>query len=48
MKMAVEEVNAAGGIHGTKVEVIIGDDEGVPEKSTLVAQRMADDPAVLG
>ena len=48
VKMAVEELNAAGGLHGAKVEVIIGDDEGVPEKSTLVAQRMADDPAVLG
>ena len=27
---------------------MIGDDEGVPEKSTLVAQRMVDDPQVLG
>ena len=48
VKMAVEEVNAAGGLGGAKVDVVIGDDEGVPEKSTLVAQRMADDPAVLG
>jgi branched-chain amino acid transport system substrate-binding protein len=48
VKMAVEELNAAGGIGGVKVDVVIGDDEGVPEKSTLVAQRMADDPAVLG
>jgi branched-chain amino acid transport system substrate-binding protein len=48
VKMAVEEVNAAGGLGGVKVDAVIGDDEGVPEKSTLVAQRMADDPAVLG
>ncbi len=48
VRMAVEEVNAAGGLGGVKVDVVIGDDEGVPEKSTLVAQRMADDPAVLG
>jgi len=48
VKMAVEELNAAGGVQGVKVEVVIGDDEGVPEKSTLVAQRLADDPAVLG
>lgn len=48
VRMAVEEVNAAGGLGGAKVDVVIGDDEGVPEKSTLVAQRMADDPAVLG
>ena len=27
---------------------MIGDDEGVPEKSTLVAQRLVDDPAVVG
>ena len=48
VRMAVDEVNAAGGLGGVKVDVVIGDDEGVPEKSTLVAQRIADDSAVLG
>jgi branched-chain amino acid transport system substrate-binding protein len=48
VKMAVEELNAAGGIQGVKIETVIGDDEGVPEKSTLVAQRLADDPMVVG
>src|SRR5262249_4215190 len=48
VKMAVEEFNAAGGVGGVKVDIVIGDDEGVPEKSTLVAQRMADDAAMLG
>jgi branched-chain amino acid transport system substrate-binding protein len=48
VKMAIEEQNAAGGILGAKIEVVIGDDEGVPEKSTLVAQRLVDDPLVLG
>ena len=48
VKMAIEEQNAAGGILGAKVEAVIGDDEGLPEKSTLLAQRMVDDPQVLG
>ncbi|HWC04253.1 MAG TPA: branched-chain amino acid ABC transporter substrate-binding protein [Methylomirabilota bacterium] len=48
VKMAIEEQNAAGGILGAKVEAVIGDDEGVPEKSTLLAQRLVDDPLVLG
>ena len=48
VKMAIEEQNAAGGILGAKIEAVIGDDEGVPEKSTLLAQRLVDDPLVLG
>lgn len=48
VKMAIEEQNAAGGILGAKVEAVIGDDEGLPEKSTLLAQRLVDDPQVLG
>ena len=37
VRMAVDEQNAAGGLLGVKIELVIGDDEGVPEKSTLVA-----------
>ena len=48
VKMAIEEQNAAGGILGAKIEAMIGDDEGLPEKSTLLAQRLVDDPQVLG
>jgi branched-chain amino acid transport system substrate-binding protein len=48
VKMAIEEQNAAGGLLGTRIEIVIGDDEGVPEKSTLVAQRLVDDPQVVG
>jgi branched-chain amino acid transport system substrate-binding protein len=48
VKMAIEEQNAGGGILGAKIEAVIGDDEGVPEKSTLLAQRLVDDPLVLG
>jgi branched-chain amino acid transport system substrate-binding protein len=48
VRMAIDEVNAAGGLLGHKIEVVLGDDEGLPEKSTIVAQRMADDPDVLG
>jgi branched-chain amino acid transport system substrate-binding protein len=47
VRMAIEERNAAGGVLGAKIEAVIGDDEGVPEKSTLAAQRLVDDPAVV-
>jgi branched-chain amino acid transport system substrate-binding protein len=48
VRIAVEEANEAGGLFGKPVEIVIGDDEGQPEKSTIVAQRLIDDAAVLG
>jgi branched-chain amino acid transport system substrate-binding protein len=48
VRMAIDEQNAAGGLLGAQIEAVISDDEGVPEKSTLVAQRLVDDMAVLG
>jgi branched-chain amino acid transport system substrate-binding protein len=48
VRIAVEEANESGGLFGKPVEIVIGDDEGQPEKSTIVAQRLIDDPDVLG
>jgi len=39
-KMAVEEINAAGGIHGKKVELFIGDTEGRPEKGITALKKL--------
>ena len=38
--MAVEEINAAGGVNGQKVELLIGDDACDPKQATAVANKM--------
>ena len=40
-KIAAEELNSAGGLLGKKVELVIGDTSGVPEKGTAVMERLA-------
>lgn len=42
VKMLVEQTNAAGGINGRQVELIVEDDAGDPTQSALVAQRLVD------
>jgi len=39
--MAVNDINAAGGINGEKLVLEIGDDACVPEQATRVAEQMA-------
>jgi branched-chain amino acid transport system substrate-binding protein len=39
-KLAVEEINAAGGIHGKKIEMIIGDTESKPEKGITAMKKL--------
>ena len=39
-KMAVEEINAAGGIDGKKIELFIGDTEGKPEKGINALKKL--------
>ena len=47
MEMAVEEINAAGGIHGRKLRLVIEDTEADPaETTTLVAKLAAYDKGV--
>jgi len=42
LNMLVEQVNAAGGINGKQVELIVEDDAGDHTQSALVAQRLVD------
>jgi branched-chain amino acid transport system substrate-binding protein len=41
MKVAVEELNAGGGIMGKQVELIVEDTSGVPEKGVAAFERLA-------
>lgn len=49
--LAVEQLNAAGGIDGKQVSIVSADDEGSPANGPVVAQQFCDDSsiaAVLG
>lgn len=39
-KIAAEEINQSGGLLGKKVELVIGDTGGLPEKGTAVMERL--------
>ncbi len=45
--MRVDEINAAGGVLGSKLQLDLLDDQADPKQGTVVAQRFADDPAVM-
>jgi branched-chain amino acid transport system substrate-binding protein len=45
--LAVEEKNAAGGIKGRKIEIIIYDDEADPTKSVNLAKKVATEDKVM-
>jgi branched-chain amino acid transport system substrate-binding protein len=47
-EMAVDEINAAGGILGKQVELIFGDTEGLPERGTAVFERLITKDQVVG
>src|SRR5258708_11602812 len=42
MKMAVEEINAAGGIHGRKLKMIREDSGYDPKRAVLASQKMVE------
>src|SRR3569833_2250966 len=42
MKMAVEEINAAGGINGRKIKLVIEDSGYDPKKAVLATQKMVE------
>ncbi|MBC7339379.1 MAG: branched-chain amino acid ABC transporter substrate-binding protein [Firmicutes bacterium] len=48
IRMAVEEANQAGGVDGYRIEVEVGDDAGDAAQATLVAQKFAADPTIVG
>lgn len=45
-KMAIEEINEAGGIHGKKVELFMGDTEAKPEKAIAALKKLVLDDKV--
>lgn len=47
VQIAVDEINAAGGINGKKLEFIVGDDDQNPNLATVVAQKVTSDQEVL-
>ena len=47
-KMAMEEINAKGGIGGRKVELVIEDDSGTPEKAVAGFRKLATQDQVAG
>src|SRR5258708_27323693 len=42
MKMAVEEINAAGGINGRKIKMILEDNGYDPKKAVLASQKIVE------
>jgi len=45
--LAVEEINRAGGIHGSPLRVIARDDDADPARATAIAESFVRDPSVL-
>ncbi len=50
VQLLVDQANAAGGINGQQVELIVEDDKGDPKEAALVADRMVSNKvaAVIG
>jgi len=48
MMIAVEEINAAGGILECEVELVVGDTEGLPEKGTALFEKLIGQDNVVG
>ena len=47
MMIAEEDINAAGGVLGCDVEVVIADTEGLPERATAVMERLITQDGVV-
>jgi branched-chain amino acid transport system substrate-binding protein len=47
IQFAVDEVNAAGGINGRKVELVNEDDEADPSSAAAIANKFVEDDAIL-
>ncbi len=47
MNIAIEEINAAGGLLGRPVELVIFDSEGLPERGTAGAERLINQDGVI-
>jgi len=47
VEFAVSEINAAGGIDGKMIELIIEDDKGDPQEAAMVAQKLAENKDIF-
>jgi branched-chain amino acid transport system substrate-binding protein len=46
-ELAVEQINAAGGVRGRPLELVVLDDSATAEGAVAVARQLAEDPAVV-
>lgn len=47
IKLGIGQINAAGGINGRPIELIIGDSKGVPKESATLAQKFTSDSRIV-
>ncbi len=47
-QLAVDEINAAGGIMGRPIELVFVDTQGLPERGTAVAERLIEEDGAVG
>jgi branched-chain amino acid transport system substrate-binding protein len=47
MLIAEEDINAAGGVLGCEIEVVIGDSEGLPERAVAIMERLITQDGVV-
>jgi branched-chain amino acid transport system substrate-binding protein len=46
-QMAADKINAAGGVRGYKIEIVVMDSKGDPRESALIAQKFVDDKSII-
>lgn len=46
VELAVDEINAEGGMGGVRTEVVVADDRGEPSQGRVIAQRFCDDEGI--
>jgi branched-chain amino acid transport system substrate-binding protein len=46
-QLRADEINDAGGVNGTKIRLLLGDDQATPTQAVTVAQEFAANPRVL-
>lgn len=47
VQMAADQINAAGGIRGKKLEIVVNDSKGDPREAALIAQKFVQDRSIL-
>ena len=47
MNIAIEDINSSGGVLGCKLQLIVGDTEGLPEKGTSVMEKLISQDKVV-